>query len=442
MLQMPGAHLTPAELLALLHARQDDAIVGAYETEYVDFKGQYRLVEAAEKWELAKDIAAFANSGGGIIAVGFTTRIDEDRAEECVEAVRPIPPDLFLPKQVHDIAQQWVYPPPLIKVVRYMRDQGALGTIEITPRTSDEPYLVTRMPDATGRLVAQIAFGWPVRTGTQTMWTPVGQVHRHLQPVKTTAERASHVESAEESTPSLDASGLLDPLELEMGWSERAVVYLVATPPPGGPRQLDEFYAVDGVLGAVERPFQLRGAGFGLSYGHRVDTDDSGRIVSAEEERALRIERNGTCVAALAAAPHFLTRGGGSRDPSEPEPRKINPVVLTEWTYLFCHLVATVLAPRVAGQWRLTIGMRGSRSRPWALLAARGSWSSQREAWFSDGRQSRVDYWDETIPASADPGRDAFLLLTALYGAFGLPYNDVGFSSDDAVDAERIRELR
>lgn len=438
---MPGSHLAPEEVLALLDALRDSEIVGAYETEAVDFKGQYRLVEASEKWELAKDIAAFANAGGGLIAVGFTTRIDEDRAEECVEAVRPIPSELFLPKQIHDIAQQWIYPPPAIKLIRHRRDQGVLGTIEITSRASDEPYLVTRMPDANGRPVAQTAFGWPVRTGTQTMWTPVGQVHRHLRPAPATVERSTDLDGRAEPTPSFDPSGLVDPLELEMGWSERAVVYLVASPPPAGPRQLDGFYASDGVLGAIERPFELRGAGFGLAYGHRVDTDDSGRIVSAEDVRALLVERNGTCLAALAAAPHFLTRGG-SREPSEPEPRKINPVVLTEWTYLFCRLVAAVLAPRVAGQWQLTIGMRGSRSRPWALLAAGGTWSSQREGWFGDGTPSRVDYWDTTIPASLDPARDAFDLLTALYEAFGLVYDDVGFSSGGTVDTERIRELR
>ncbi len=254
---MSGRHLTPDEVLAALADGRDDDLIGVYESAEVDFKGQYRLEEPKEKWELAKDIAAFANARGGLIAVGLTTSMDEDRAEEIVEAVRPVPLNLFVPKQVYDIAAQWIYPPPQINVIRYPRgDSSALGSIEVLHTEADAPYLVTRMHDANERPIPQVAFGWPVRYGTQTTWTPVGQVHRHLS-MASAASTESPGPPTADPVNARDWSADLDELEVELGWSERAILY-VAAGPTGGPQQLADFYKSTGVLGAVQRPFRLR----------------------------------------------------------------------------------------------------------------------------------------------------------------------------------------
>ena len=118
----------------------------------------------------------------------------------------------------------------------------------------------------------------------------------------------------------------------------------------------------------------MRHAGFGLTYGRYENQD--GRLVSSDGDgRYLRVEPNGTLIeaaaAAAAAGTSFLTRAGGS-DPTTPTARALNPVVVTEWTYLFCRFVADVLAPRVTAGFRITIRVRGGRSRPWGLLMRRG----------------------------------------------------------------------
>jgi len=432
---------TPAEILTSITERRDDEIVGAYESQSVDFKGTYRLAEPSEKWELAKDIAAFANAGGGLIAVGFTTVMDVDRAEERVSDVRPIPADMFDPKQIYDIAETWVYPPPKIKVIRYPREAGVLGTIEVQADGNDEPFLVTRMPDEGGKLVGQVAVGWPRRNGTHTTWTPVGQIHRHLRPATPGSGSTVPPPAASTMPHPIEAKQLAEQVDTSMGWSDRAVLYLVGRPAVPQTSILPGFYAADGVLGAVQRPLELRYAGFGLTYGHQVETDADGRIVSNDDERVLLLRPDGISIAALSAAPHFLTRGSGEQSPQAPGPRRINPIVVTEWTYLFCRLIADKLAPAVDSGWELFIGLIGAKTRPWSLAAIEGRQASS-DIWFLDGKPSRVDNWEQRLPATLDPGADAYRMLSALYEVFGLDYDTVGLAPDKRVDPEMIAAIR
>lgn len=438
---MVAVSQSPSEILLSIENGRDDEILGAYETQTVDFKGNYRLSEPTERWELAKDIAAFANAGGGLIAVGFTTEVDTDRAEERVTAIRPFPQELFDPKQLYDIADTWVYPPPKIIATRYPRESGVLGTIEVRPDENDEPYLVTRMPDEAGKVVGQVAVGWPRRNGTRTTWTPVGQIHRHLRSARYDIHANSGPNTAVVAVQPIEPRQLAEQIDTSMGWSDRAVLYLVGRPVVPQTSTIPRFYAPMGVLGAIERPFEVRHAGFGLTYGHQVETDEEGRIVSNDDERALVLRPDGISIAALSAAPHFLTRGGGDQYAQTPRPRRINPVVITEWTYLFCRLIADQLAPVVSSDWELFIGLIGARSRPWSLTAAEGR-LPYSEGWFSDGKPSRVDNWEQKVSATLVPGSDSYALLAALYEVFGLDYDSVGLGSDRRIDPDLIAAIR
>ena len=54
--------LTPGQIVDALARNEANRLVGALETEQVDFKlAPYMLTENHQKWELAKDVAAFAN---------------------------------------------------------------------------------------------------------------------------------------------------------------------------------------------------------------------------------------------------------------------------------------------------------------------------------------------------------------------------------------------
>jgi hypothetical protein len=143
----------------------------------------------------------------------------------------------------------------------------------------------------------------------------------------------------------------------------------------------------------------------------------------------------------LCAAPHFLTRAGGQSDPDRPTRRRVNTVVVTEWTYLFCQLVADKLAPATSSQWELFIGLIGAKSRPWSLAAAEGRPTSGN-MWFSDGKPSQLDKWQHNELCTLDPGADAYRLLSAFYEVFGLNYDSVDLVVDGRVDPDLIAAIR
>src|SRR5258708_5983806 len=103
--------LTPGQIVDVLARNEPDQLIGAEETEQVDFKrGPYHLVTAAQKWELAKDVAAFGNRLGGIIIIGVET---ERRTNEIIDVAKQIRPvrkaevDLL---QYRGVIDAWIYP--------------------------------------------------------------------------------------------------------------------------------------------------------------------------------------------------------------------------------------------------------------------------------------------------------------------------------------------
>ncbi|MCA1705159.1 MAG: ATP-binding protein, partial [Actinobacteria bacterium] len=84
--------MTPDEVVACLDAGDDDAVLGEPETQHLDFKEQpYVLNSAKARWELAKDVAALANSGGGSLVIGVATTVPADREEEVASEIKPFP---------------------------------------------------------------------------------------------------------------------------------------------------------------------------------------------------------------------------------------------------------------------------------------------------------------------------------------------------------------
>ncbi|MFD3538420.1 RNA-binding domain-containing protein [Streptomyces sp. NPDC058662] len=57
----------------------ESSLLGLCETQWLDVKGgPYQLANPRSVEELAKDVAAFANGGGGLIVIGIATRLEHD----------------------------------------------------------------------------------------------------------------------------------------------------------------------------------------------------------------------------------------------------------------------------------------------------------------------------------------------------------------------------
>ena len=102
--------LSPAEVHDLIRKRDYAALRGCRETSELDFKeGWYRLEEDHEKAELAKDISAMANSGGGYIIRGVATERLSRAEEEVVSKVKPIPAEKVDRDQHRSVVKAWCF---------------------------------------------------------------------------------------------------------------------------------------------------------------------------------------------------------------------------------------------------------------------------------------------------------------------------------------------
>src|SRR5580658_3470968 len=95
---------SPKEVLEKLAAGDFQSLIGITESAWIDAKEMpYILDTPKKKMELAKDVSAFANSGGGIIVIGFDASKDPSTAVETVSEVCPFPPNLLDSNQYRQI---------------------------------------------------------------------------------------------------------------------------------------------------------------------------------------------------------------------------------------------------------------------------------------------------------------------------------------------------
>src|SRR5215471_12760421 len=104
---------SPKEVLERLEAREFEALVGLVESDWLDAKETpYHLDSPKQKRELAKDVAAFANAGGGIIVIGFDCEKEPTSSSERICKVCQFPASLVDPDKYSQILADLVHPPP------------------------------------------------------------------------------------------------------------------------------------------------------------------------------------------------------------------------------------------------------------------------------------------------------------------------------------------
>lgn len=103
--------LNLSDCLDLLNAGQPDLLLGLEENQWLEAKGEpYWMDNPEERFEFAKDVAAMANGGGGLIVVGVGTT--KRSGQDTLSKVRPIPSELVDIPRWKKLIQAHVYPPP------------------------------------------------------------------------------------------------------------------------------------------------------------------------------------------------------------------------------------------------------------------------------------------------------------------------------------------
>jgi predicted HTH transcriptional regulator len=138
-----------ADIRALVDTGEFQQFIGEVEGQHLDAKSQPYLFTSGNdaKRELAKDVAAFANTTGGCIIVGAETTLSTLQAGEEITALKPVPGTLFSPDQYAKIIAEWLYPQPSGLIIRWYPDgntpTSGIGLIFIPAQDpATKPYPV------------------------------------------------------------------------------------------------------------------------------------------------------------------------------------------------------------------------------------------------------------------------------------------------------------
>ncbi|MFD7899066.1 RNA-binding domain-containing protein [Streptomyces sp. NPDC059743] len=162
-------------VLAALDAHEPGSLLELRETQWLDAKAAaYQLdVDPRAPEELAKDVAAFANGGGGVIVIGIATRMDND--EEVLDRVTGLAPDAVNVDQVRKVIRARITPAPRGVRIGWSGGKERVLFIDVPAQPAATLFVVAA---PTGKPGAQRTdtVAVPVRDGDQTYWLPRAEI--------------------------------------------------------------------------------------------------------------------------------------------------------------------------------------------------------------------------------------------------------------------------
>jgi predicted HTH transcriptional regulator len=184
-----------------LEDRQFERLVGLDEDNWFEAKQSagYKLDTPSGRYELAKDVCAFANSDGGFLLVGLNTdRLIEQNTDRVVSL------DLcaranFDSSRYEGIIREYVHPEIANLQVRWIpaasQSDVGLGVIEIPPQESERKYFLTARVVEDAQTLRQIVFGLSRRNKSGNDPLSIKEVYEMMQKGKsTTSQQLGRIE--------------------------------------------------------------------------------------------------------------------------------------------------------------------------------------------------------------------------------------------------------
>jgi predicted HTH transcriptional regulator len=171
----------------IVESRLFDSLIDQNEDAWFEAKKKnpYDFTTAAGRYELAKDVCAFANAEGGFILVGFETEPHLAERTDRVTALDPCLETDFNCPQYEGLIKDHVYPPIRGLKVSWIpsnpESASGFGIIEIPHQASDAQFFLTVKVIDEGIQLKQIVFGLVQRVGSSNDPLTVDQLHRLMQ---------------------------------------------------------------------------------------------------------------------------------------------------------------------------------------------------------------------------------------------------------------------
>lgn len=413
------------ELVAALQVLDFGRVTGTPESGWIDFKRDAYPMTKRGKWELCKDVAAFANADGGCIVLGFDEVLDPVQGIAVAGASSPIEVSTIDRSEYLDVIESGIFPPPTgVELTWFATGEPPAGALLLSVRSnqSEKPHVMRRVVTEDGEGLH--AFAIPLRVNDRVNWMPAETVHHLLR------QAQQGVPADIVRGPVLDGGQYKQKLALMQDWESEALYWLQAMP-SSVDQPLRGFY--DEVRQLLERPPSIRDNGFNIrSIGGVVDVIEGCLVVHRANDAAAWLTPEGVFTVGVLASPDFL--GWGLERLTHSNVMMINSLCLTELTMEFCRFVWLVMAQRSqASHWTLSVECQQFAEHKVVLPSGLPPMSMPLQV-----HGASADEWLKVIQGTSVAGDDAFLLLSNVYALFGLPESAIPLSTDRSVQVERI----
>jgi schlafen family protein len=438
---------TQAELVLALERGQFDQVLNTAESAWIEFKeSAYILQQPYQKWELAKDVAAFANSQGGVIVLGYRTQRPENALVDTANEHRPVPKAMINWDAYRQTIASWVHPHLDGLTAHWFPGDPAVDravfVLIVPPQREERKYFVVReldRPDGT----FPGAFGVPIRQGDAVSWLRPEILHDLVREALGVRRGGSFLPAA------IDHAQLVQneqarvevrcsQIEALADWADVPFVALHAIPSEPIVRP-EDFYTGTGLRRALEQPDVLRDAGFHVRTDAPVEVQPDGALATASWRRALWLSPDGSLSAAASANSDFL---GWYFNDGDARPIAINPRVLTEFTFEFSRFFHRNLRPRHAGRWHLWLSLVGlDRDGGVVMVPILGRGGDTARFWrgavFEQRGPLRATVHTR-LESTNSPESDAYRLLVEFYALFGFPPGEIPFVEGGSISEARL----
>ena len=186
------------EIAEILGAADLIALVGRYEGPCLEVKAEgYDLDAASARYELAKDVVAFANAKGGYLIIGISTVRDVDLDADRLDSLEPIAREAFPVQRYTGVINEYVYPSIAGLHVDFVpcEDERGLGVVLVPTQDPDRgPFITMRVVDG-GEEIKQIVIGYSERIGSHNEPANGRALQQRLKKGSdTVAQRLSRIE--------------------------------------------------------------------------------------------------------------------------------------------------------------------------------------------------------------------------------------------------------
>ncbi len=263
-----------------------EAVAREAEGEDLDYK---ETQDPAKWWELAKDIAAFANHLGGVILLGAVEEPDG------LPDLKGLPPGVVttLQNAYYDAALKRCQPPALIACVRIPWDDGKeMLAVNVQARADGIIGAQFWTPNKGGKLEATNAWQFPLRVVRDNQPMPLEQAMLHM------SSRTRRAAILLEGIPEAERA---------------AVQFLYIVPSEGRP------YRLEAKIGRVEvaknmLPFSVANSGITVVHSQFMPLDDVDTVWEAGGRWTIRVTgffemAPQTNISAVALKTYQSTRG-------------------------------------------------------------------------------------------------------------------------------------